>query len=467
MGIKTFFGKYATAVSLSIILLLALALRLYHLDGQSLWVDEIASMNGADPDATIAAVLQYSAVDQPPAYFLLLHYWLKFFPFSDYYGRLLATLIGLAGIVAIFLLGKEVRETRVGIIASLITSLSYIHIYFSQEVRFYTLVFLASSLSYLFFIRATKYVKGTDFILYALSTSLLIYTHYFGLVVLATQGLLFVLMILFYPANRRFVIFSILSAAVIVILILPWIPVFFKDVKTQQFWIGLPAWYFPLQYFYVYFKDVLSCFVFATLILYYLLGQYKKFRSEHTIDRTDFILVGGIILSFLIPLAYSLIRTPMLQERYTIIALPSIIVIISVGYCLLRERLRVILLIATCCTSLFSLVVIEKFYSKERKEDWKGMAMLVMQASGPTDVVVSRYAWYCNYYFKLFHAPFRALLPNEFSVENKPSGVWYLDGFDVNPLPHEVELNLLQHGYNLQKTDSLYKARASYYKLNE
>ncbi len=467
MGLKTFFRQQATAISLFVIVLLALALRLYHLDYQSLWVDEIASMNGADPDLNTSAVLQYSVVDQPPAYFLLLHNWLKIFPFNDLYGRLLATLLGIAGVVVIFFLGKEVKNTRVGLIASLITSLSYIHIYFSQEVRFYTLVFLSSSLSYLFFIRATKYEKGSDFILYALSTALVIYTHYFGLVVLVTQGILFVLTVIFYSPNRRFIFLSTLSAIAIVVMILPWIPVFFSDVQAEHFWIEMPLIYFPIQYFYVYFKDALSCFVFGPLILYYLFIQYKKFRSESTIDRIDFILFGGVVFSFLIPLIYSIIQTPMLQERYTIIALPSIIVIISLGFCLLKDKLRIILLIATCCSSFFSLVVIEKFYSKDRKEDWRGMATLVMQTSQPSDVVVSRHAWYCNYYFKSFQAPFRALLPGEFSIENKkPSGVWYLDGFDVRPIPDDIEINLLQHGYILKKTDSLYKVRASYYKLS-
>ena len=241
-------------------------------------------MNGADPELATSAVIQYSALDQPPAFFLLLHSWFKFFPFTDFYGRLLATVIGLAGIVAIFFLGKEVKDSRVGLIAALITSLSYIHIFFSQEVRFYTLVFLAATLSYIFFVRSTKTERLPDFIFYVLSTALLLYTHYFGLVVLVSQGILFVLLIVLYPASGRFIILSTLSAIGVLVLIFPWIPVLFSDAQTQHFWIKPEPFYFPIKYFYVYFKDVLSCFVFAPILLFYLFNQYKQFRSGKTID---------------------------------------------------------------------------------------------------------------------------------------------------------------------------------------
>ena len=145
------------------ILVLAGALRFYHLDYQSLGIDEIASMNGAEPGLSWQAVLAYSRTDQPPAFFLLLHGWFRFFEFNDYNGRLMALMAGLAGIVAIYFLGTEVKDKQTGIVSSLITSMSYIHIYFSQESRFYTLLFLFSTLSYLFFIRAAKREKLYDF----------------------------------------------------------------------------------------------------------------------------------------------------------------------------------------------------------------------------------------------------------------------------------------------------------------
>jgi len=466
VDVKKIIVDHSTALSLITIVIMAIALRLYQLDYQSLGIDEIASMNGADPDLTWSAVVNYSMTDQPPTFFLLLHAWFKVFPYNDFYGRLLPLIIGLWGIVAIFFFGKEVKGSRVGLIASLITSQSYIHIYFSQEVRFYTLVFLFSTLSYLFFIRAVKLERIIDFVFYSLSTALLLYTHYFGLVVFASQGLLFILLIILYPVNRRFIILSVLSGLSVVISIIPWIPIFFSDSETQNFWIQAEPFYFLIKYFYVYFKDIFSSFVFATVLIIYLLSRYKLFKANHSIDRVDLLVVGGVAFSFIIPLIYSILQTPMLHIRYTLIALPPLIIMISLGFTFLKARLQTILLIATCFTSLFSLVVIEKYYVKILKEDWRGLVNDVIKSGSPTDVIVSRYEWYCNYYFKSLHSEFRARLPNQFKLEDQHRpGVWWLDGFDVLPTPDTAEVNLLKKGYLLRKTDTLYRARASYYRF--
>lgn len=444
-----------------------MCLRLYRLEYQSLWVDEIASMNGADPDQSWSGVIAYSVFDQPPAFFLLLHAWFKVFPFNDFSGRLMALGIGLAGIVAVYFLGKEVKDKPTGLIAATITTFSYIHILFSQEARFYSLLFFVSAMSYYFYIRAAKRCRVFDFILYALSTTLLLYTHYFGLVVFAAQGIIFCLILIFYPVSRKFVILSVSAAILVILAISPWIPIFFSDAQTKEFWIKPEPIYFPLVYFYVYFKDIFSCFVFAILLIVYFFNVYKDFVPTRRIDRIDFILIAGVAFSLLIPIVYSVVQTPMLQVRYTLIILPSMIVMISLGFRFLKISHQIILLVITCCTALFSLIVIEKYYSEIRKEDWRGMIGTVIKEKMPGDVFVSPQAWYCNYYFKILNADARAMPPIQWmEITQKPEGVWWLDGFKVGPIPDDVEINLIQSGYSLKKTDSLFRARASYYRLH-
>lgn len=467
MAIKSLFHRHSVTLSLTAIVLVALGLRLYRLEYQSLWVDEIASMNGADPDQSWSGVIAYSVFDQPPAFFLLLHAWFKVFPFTDFFGRLMALGIGLAGIVAVYFLGKEVRDQRTGLIAATITSFSYIHIFFSQEARFYSLLFLASAMSYYFYIRAAKTNRVVDFILYTLSTSVLLYTHYFGLVVFAAQGIIFCFLLVLYPYHRRFVILSITSAIVVMLAISPWIPIFFSDAQTKEFWIKLEPIYFPLTYFYVYFKDILSCFAFATLLIAYFFNVYRTFSSTRLIDRVDFILISSVAFGFLIPIVYSFVQTPMLQVRYTLIILPSLIVMISLGFGFLKISYQRILLFATCCTALFSLIVIEKYYTKIRKEDWRGMISTVIRESTPGDVFMSPQAWYCNYYFKIQNSGARAMPPAQWmEINQKTEGLWWLDGFKVGPIPDDVKNKLIQSGYSLKKTDSLFRAQASYYRLH-
>ena len=465
---KSILIKHPNTVFLWILVLIALGLRLYRLDFQSLWVDEIASMNGADPDASWSTVVEYSISDQPPAFFLLLHGWFKVFPFNDISGRLFSVTLGIAGIFAMYLLGKEVKGGKTGLTAAAITSFSYIHILFSQDVRFYTLVFLSSALSYLFFIKAVKENRPMHFVLYSLCTTLLLYTHYFGLVVFASQGIIFCLLIIFYPFDRKFILSAIASGISIVLMIIPWIPIFFSDVQTNEFWIQAEPIYFLIKYFYVYFKDVLSCVIFASLLIFYFASLLNQFKTQHSIDRVDFILIASVSLSFLIPIIYSIVQTPLLHVRYTLIVLPPLIVMICLGFNLIKISFQRILLIATCCTAFLSLVFIEKYYTKIQKEDWRGMISRVNIKGSPTDSFVSQKAWYCNYYFKSLHSPYRAVLPEHFDLrDQKPHGIWWLDAFNVIPGSDKMEINFRENGYVLKGTDSLFRARATYYQIGE
>ncbi len=466
MSLKSIGIKHSNTVFLYIIVFLGLGIRLYRLDFQSLWVDEIASMNGADPDSSWSAVVEYSVSDQPPAFFLLLHGWFKVFPFNDISGRLFSVTLGIAGIFAMYLLGKEVKDRKTGLTAAAITSFSYVHILFSQDVRFYTLVFLSSALSYLFFIKAVKENRLIDFVLYSLFTALVLYTHYFGLVVFASQGIVFCLLITFYSFDRKFILSAIASGLSVVLMIIPWIPIFFSDAQTNEFWIQAEPIYFLIKYFYVYFKDILSFLVFAALLLFYFANLLNQFATQRSIDRVDFILIASVSLSFLIPIIYSIVQTPMLHVRYTLIVLPPLIVMICLGFNLVKTSLRRILLIATCCTAFLSLVFIEKYFTRIQKEDWRGMISRVMVKGNPTDAFVSQKAWYCNYYFKSLHAPYRAVLPEQFSLENKkPSGIWWMDAFNIIPGSDKMENNFMENGYLMKSTDSLFRARATYYHL--
>jgi mannosyltransferase len=457
-------NRYVYPGAMILLLLVAAGLRFYHLDYQSFWVDEISSMNGSDPDRSWAGVIEYCHYDQPPAYFLLMHAWFKLFPFNDFSGRVPATLLGLAGIVAMFFFGKEVNGSRTGLIAAIITTFSYIHIYFSQEARFYTLLFLATALSYLFFIRSTKLNSVRDFAFYVIFTSLTIYTHYFGLVVFATQGILFCLLLACYGSSRKFIYRAVASAIAVAVSIIPWMPVFFSDIQIQEFWIQMEPFYFPIRYFYVYFKDAVSCVAFGSILLYYGFRISKQFSSNRSISKIDFILIGCVAISMLIPLVYSLVRTPMLQVRYTLIILPGLILMISLGIQYLSTRYQWIVVVVTCCTSFVSLLLFEQFYTRIRKEDWRGIITHIVDEGHTGDMVISSQPAYCNYYFKIKGSETRALSAAELSLAtNSPAGIWWADAFQVETVPAEVASWLDVNGYVVKKHYKLFHASVTYF----
>ena len=124
------FNKELRVRVVFILLLLMLAgaiIRFHNLTSTSLWLDELFSMNGADPSTTLREVYEYSKGDQPPLFFFLLHAWLKVFGYTDLAGRSLTVLIGLMAIPTMFFLGREFKNTNIGLIAAFVTAINWFH----------------------------------------------------------------------------------------------------------------------------------------------------------------------------------------------------------------------------------------------------------------------------------------------------------------------------------------------------
>lgn len=125
------------------LLLITLAggfLRVLLLDAKGLWLDETVSVWLANQN--VGDMLQWIArIDpHPPLYYLLLHPWLALTGDAPYDARLLSALFGTGTIPIIYLIGKRLSGTVVGLAAALFLALSPFNIYFAQEARMYSLL---------------------------------------------------------------------------------------------------------------------------------------------------------------------------------------------------------------------------------------------------------------------------------------------------------------------------------------
>ena len=123
-----------------ILILIGGFLRVLYLGNKGMWLDETFSVWLANQ--SVAEILQWIVrIDQhPPLYYLLLHYWIAHNGDTPYYARLLSVLFGAATIPVIYLIGKRMSGTLVGLVAAVFLTLSLFNIYFAQETRMYTLL---------------------------------------------------------------------------------------------------------------------------------------------------------------------------------------------------------------------------------------------------------------------------------------------------------------------------------------
>ena len=164
-------------------------LRLFHLNYEGLWNDELFTAYTANPNNSFGEIVRAVKFDvHPPLHNILSGYWSKIFSYSDTSLRVLNILIGVWGVVSVYHLGKLLFNKKVAFYAVLLATVNYFLIRYSQEVRPYSLLFLLSNYSFYFFI---KLIKG-DFTLknslgYVVISAGLLYTHYFGMFVIAGQ----------------------------------------------------------------------------------------------------------------------------------------------------------------------------------------------------------------------------------------------------------------------------------------
>ena len=86
---------------------LAAVLRLYHIDSQSLWMDELTQVGFYYSSKNIWDVITSAAgQNQPPLDYIIGYFIAQYLPFSDFTARLSACLFGIATVPASYYLFK-------------------------------------------------------------------------------------------------------------------------------------------------------------------------------------------------------------------------------------------------------------------------------------------------------------------------------------------------------------------------
>lgn len=453
--------KKQTIICLAVLMVVGGLLRFYKLDFQSLWYDELHSIIPTNPAASISSIIHYCKGDQPPAFFLYLHFFFKFFGYSEYAGRAAAALIGVISIPAVFFLGKECKNSAVGLAAALLTTVNYFNIYYSQELRFYCFALLFSTLSFLFFIRAFKYDRAVDYVIYTFTTAVLLYTHYFGIVIFATQFLTFIALWIFVKVPRSFIIRGLLSGLAAALAFAPWLPVIFSDLGIGAFWIQRPNALFLAEYFYGYLgKDIIAALIFLfafCLFFKYIKTEVQNEQSKGIIT----ILLLWLSVSYAIPLIRSLTSTPILHIRYTIVTLPAWLIIAGWGLTLLKhERVRLILASILVFSSVANLFFIRKHYTRITKQQFREVAATVKQKNVSGVPVMTTFPWHYSYYFtgsSLTAEPIHA-------VEDSVTSFWLMPVQTFSKQEIEDEVNKfpefqIKERYPFNKTEAILMVR--------
>lgn len=369
---------------IGIILLFGLVLRLPQLSG-SFWMDEAAQVL----ESSRSLSEQHLIADdfQPP----LLHYALHFLLYvtrSEVGLRSVSVISGLMTIAFVYLIVNKTVGKREALFCSFLIAINPFHIYFSQELRPYSLATMFACISWWSLIGKPKH-QGLAFIA---STIAGFYSMYIYPFVLLSQ-------VLFIFISRRNELKRLLLwIGIVAAFCLPWLPFFMGQLSTG---IGLarslPGWSqvvgtpiikslpLVLAKFIVgpvELKDSPVFYLFAGVsILVMLLGAVKVWGEKKHRYLIYWFLVpvlGSWLLSFFIPV---------IQPKRVMLALPPMIVIVGIWLLKGAETWRK--LIAGFLIGVFLLFTFLYWFRPEyHREDWKGIIANIEQDANVASVAL-------------------------------------------------------------------------------
>jgi len=173
---------YNKKLILFLIIALGASFRFYALDRQSLWEDEMYSLFVCESSIASMVATIWQADVHPPLYSIFLKLWGSLCGTSDWSMRAFSALIGTLCLFPFYRLSSLFLRSKTALFVTFLAAISPLLVYYSQEVRMYSLwLFFLLYSSYFFFHKE----EGSR--LWLLFSSLALYTHIFTAFFLGMQ----------------------------------------------------------------------------------------------------------------------------------------------------------------------------------------------------------------------------------------------------------------------------------------
>jgi len=389
-------AKRTISPSLLLVLLGGFALRLYRLGAQSLWYDETVSAVLARK--TIPALIAHTARDiHPPGYYLLLHGWARLAGDSEFALAFLSLVFGVLLMAATYRLGRLLLDRRAADWGMALVAFSPYHLWYSQEVRMYTLgAFLGVAAVYCAWRGAFGAGRRWRFWLgYALVSAAGLYAlYYFAFLLVAFNLWLAALLLRQWRTNRRVLRDWLAANGAVFLLYLPWLPIAFRQATRPPVppWrsavplstIALESWS-ALSLGESVTPEQLGGLLLLTLALFVIgLMAIPSLRKRVLLPLLPF---GPLTIILLLPLATG---SPLYHVRYLFTYSPPFYLIVGAGLAALSRRRRWLALLATLSLAGGAAFSIAQLHTNPlyASDDLRGAAAFLQEHWRPGDVIL-------------------------------------------------------------------------------
>ena len=479
-------NKKIVYLILFLIVILGATLRFYDLSTESLWTDEMVSLNHLNKNSLKGLVDSVIYMElMPPGYFIILKGWVDIFGNTEFSLRFLSAFFDSLSIILIYLFGARLFNKKVGLISALIFSTTMLQIVYAQEARPYALFgFLVLLSTYLFVILfknpLNKRKKFSLLFGYSLVNALLLYTNYMALFVIIFHSLI---LFLYYKKNKSYLSLKnhFSSAIISIILFIPGLQILFiqtmiRHPSLQESLIlrGVPVFLSNLGVgFYLLPLILLLLFTFIIFIL------FRKYSFKMPKNKT-FIWVTFISLA-LISIAHLFLIDTITRSfalvRHSFFIIPFFYIVIAKAISLLKsKRTQTTIVFLILIFNLFTLTI---YYHETTKAPWDKAVIKIKEHSSSkplilfdrsgSNILLFDYYWNHELYskydqIKLTWENKRELMKIDesqlFNLLNQKKEFWLVSSRNIKTGDYYV--NLLKDKYNLIYSES-YKELDLYY----
>jgi len=335
---------------LFLVLIIVTGFELYNLTAMALWYDE--AFSGLLPQYNLKEMIYRIGLDvHPPLYYLLLKGWVMILGNTLFTLRLFSVFFGVLTVIVLYLFLKEVFENqKLALFSSILLAFNSFFIQFVIEARMFTLGIFLIVLSSFFLIKALKNKKWSWWLLYALSASTGLYTHYYIFFSILAQSL-FAVFWLFkeekfnlsnWLKNKNFQL-GLASYLLVVISYLPWLKTFLSQMGQVQesYWIPpLNIWSVPATFLKLTTGGAIDIARFGYLLIILMIGIiFALFFSLKKLGGTaKWLIFLMLIVPFLGATAFSF-KTSIYLDRYFIFTLPFYVILIAGAILTIKNKM--------------------------------------------------------------------------------------------------------------------------------
>jgi uncharacterized membrane protein len=328
------------------------SLRMWNLTASCLWFDEIFSVHAAI--LSLQNLFWFVSQDliHPPLFYVLLKIWIFVGGESLFWLRFFPVLFSILSLIPFILLCRQFKLSNPTIAVALtFFAVNGSLIKYSQEVRMYSLLLCLALFSTWLFVRFLNSGKG--FLLFIIVNILLVYSHYFGWLIVASEILAVVIL-----ARQRLKSISLMFGAT-VLSFMPWIFAIWQATKINANvgqnigWMTKPNLSSISQFIFdlfepIYFEqsnmDEPTIFLITLPILVIaaiVFGLYfVGWKGESKAERKNFLL---LLILMLTPISLAFIASWVLPysvwgTRHLIIAFAPFAVLLAIAFSKIKIR---------------------------------------------------------------------------------------------------------------------------------